>query len=238
MFDSLAVNISADKRYSQGDVFGALEEYRLALLADENNILAWNSLGVCLAGAGRAAEARRAFEEAVKRAPGEPAGHYNLGTACATLGDAAEAAAQFRTCLDLDPGHVYACIRLGELAESRGDGDEARRLYERAAVADPASSLPHRCLARLELRERHPDKARERLHQALLRNPQDAFSLHLMARLYLDGDEDPELAETLARQSVALRPDRKAAWLELARALEAQGRHRDAREARVRAAEL
>ena len=65
-----------------------------------------------------------------------------------------------------------------------------------------------------------------------------AFSLHLMARLYLDGDEDPELAETLARQSVALRPDRKAAWLELARALEAQGRHRDAREARVRAAEL
>lgn len=238
VFDSLAVNISADKRYSQGDVFGALEEYRLALLADENNILAWNSLGVCLAGAGRAAEARRAFEEAVKRAPGEPAGHYNLGTACATLGDAAEAAAQFRTCLDLDPGHVYACIRLGELAESRGDGDEARRLYERAAVADPASSLPHRCLARLELRERHPDKARERLHQALLRNPQDAFSLHLMARLYLDGDEDPELAETLARQSVALRPDRKAAWLELARALEAQGRHRDAREARVRAAEL
>lgn len=238
VFDSLAVTISADKRYSQGDVFGALEEYRLALLADENNILAWNSLGVCLAGAGRSAEARRAFEEAVRHGPGEPAGHYNLGTACAALGDTDEAAAQFRACLELDPGHVYACVRLGELAENRGDGAEARRLYERAAEADPAGSLPHRRLARLELRERHPDKARERLHQSLLRNPQDAFSLHLMARLYLDGGEDPELAETLARQSVALRPDRKAAWLELARALEAQGRHRDAREARVRASAL
>lgn len=238
VFDSLAVNISADKRYSQGDVFGAMEEYRLALLADEENTLAWNSLGVCLAGLGRAAEARRAFEEAARRKPGDPAGHYNLGTACVTLGDAEAAAVQFRSCLDLDPGHVYACVRLGELAESRGDSAEARRRYEQALEADPASSLPHRCLARLEWRERRPDKARERLHQSLLRDPQDAFSLHLMARLYLDGGEDPELAETLARQSVALRPDRKAAWLELARALEAQGRHRDAREARVRAAGL
>lgn len=238
VFDSLAINISADKRYSQGDVFGAMEEYRLALLADEENTLAWNSLGVCLAGLGRTAEARRAFEEAVRRKPDDPAGHYNLGTACVALGENEAAAEQFRACLDLEPRHVYACVRLGELAEGRDDGAEARRRYEQALEADPASSLPHRCLARLEWREQRPDKARERLHQSLLRNPQDAFSLHLMARMYLDGDEDPELAETLARQSVALRPDRKAAWLELARALEAQGRHRDAREARVKAAGL
>ena len=51
------------------------------------------------------------------------------------------------------------------------------------------------------------------MHQALLRNPQDALSLHLMAKMYLDGGEDAELAETLARQSVALRPERRAAWL-------------------------
>ncbi len=73
------------------------------------------------------------------------------------------------------------------------------------------------------------------MHQALLRNPQDALSLHLMAKMYLDGGEDAELAETLARQSVALRPERRAAWLELARALEAQGREREAQQARVRA---
>ena len=56
--------------------------------------------------------------------------------------------------------------------------------------------------------------------------------------LYLDGGEDAELAEALARQSVALRPDRRAAWLELARALEVQGREREARDARIRAAEV
>lgn len=63
-------------------------------------------------------------------------------------------------------------------------------------------------------------------------------SLHLLAGMYLDGGEDAELAEALARQSVALRPDRRAAWLELARALEVQGREREARDARIRAAEV
>lgn len=57
-----------------------------------------------------------------------------------------------------------------------------------------------------------------------------------MARMYLDGGEDAELAEALARQSVALRPERRAVWLELARALEAQGREREAQEIRIRAA--
>ena len=238
VFDSLAINISADKHYSQGDVFGAMKEYHLALLADEDNTLAWNSLGVCLAGLGRHGDARGAFEEAVKRRPGDPAGHYNLGTVHMALGEREQAAGRFRACLDLDPHHPFALIRLGELAESGRDKAEARRCYERALRDDPGSSSPYLRLARLEWGERRPDKAREFLHQALQRNPRDAFSLHFLARLYLDGGEDPELAESLIRQSLALRPDRKAAWLELARALEIRGLHRDAREARIRAGDL
>lgn len=235
VFDSLALNISADKKYSQGDLFGALEEYRLALLADEDNILAWNSLGVCLSGLGRKGEAMRAFEEAVRRRPDDAAAHYNLGTACVASGNAEEAESRFLTCLNLNPSHFYARIRLGELAEKRGDMTAAREYFRGAQEADGASPLPHRCMARLELKGGRPDKARECLHQALLRNPQDALSLHLMAKMYLDGGEDAELAEALARQSVALRPERRAAWLELARALEAQGREREAQEARIRA---
>ena len=93
-------------------------------------------------------------------------------------------------------------------------------------------------MARLALRLQQPEalaEAREHLHQALRKNPRDAVSLSLMAKLYLDGGEDPELAEALARQSVALRPERKSGWLELARALETLGRSREAREALLRA---
>ena len=237
-FGSLALNISADKRHCCGDVFGAIEEYKKALLADEDNVLAWNSLGVCMATLGRHAEARRFFEEALQRTPDDPALAYNLGAVCQSLHDNEAAAEHFRSCLRLSPTHMYALIRLGQIAEASDRLDEARLRFESAAALDAASPLPHRHLARLALRLDKPDQAREHLHQALLRNPRDAAALGLMANLYLDGGEDPELAESLARQSVALRPDHKSGWLVLARALEVRGQLADANKALMKAGEL
>lgn len=237
LFDSLALNISADKRHCRGDVFGAVEEYKLALLADDANALAWNSLGVCMAGLGRRSEARRLFEEALRRAPDDPDPAYNLGAVCQSLGELEEAEARFHACLALDPSHLYAKVRLGQLAAAADRLDEAARLFEEAAGMDDRSALPHRHLAGLALRQRRTDTAREHLHQALLRNPRDAAALTMMARLYLDGGEDPELAESLARQAVAHRPESKQGWLVLARALDTRGRHAEAREARLKAGE-
>ena len=238
IFGSVAINISADKRHCRGDVFGALEEYRLALLADDNNALAWNSLGICMAGLGRHEEARRHFEEALKRAPDDAALTYNLGTACLRLGDVQAARDHFARCLALRPDHLYAALRLGQIAEQSGRVDEAEALYKAIAVRNTSSSLPYQSLARIALRDGQSTAAREYLHQALLRDPRDAEALMLMARLYLDGGEDAELAESLARQSVALRPDRKSGWLELARALEARGLAREARSALLKAEAL
>lgn len=238
VLDSLALNISADKLHCRGDVFGAMEEYKEALLADADNALAWNSLGVCMAGLGRHEEARTHFHEALRRAPDDAATAYNLGAACQRLGDLAAARSYYENCLTLAPDHLYATIRLGQLAE-RNDDLAAARVHYRAAVGqDPDSALPHRHLARIALREANPHAARECLHQALQRNPRDAESLTLLAHLYLDGGEDPELAETLARQSVALRPDSKNAWRTLARALEARGLHNQASGALVKADEI
>lgn len=237
VLDSLALNISADKQYSRGDTFGAIEEYKQALLADENNTMAWNSLGVCMASLGRHSEARRHFGESLSRKPGDPMTLYNLGTVCQSEGDAAAARDCFRKCLRNAPGHVYALIRLGQLAEGEKHFVQARQYYTKAAKLDGGAALTCRHLARLCMRQGRPDEAREHLHEALLHNPQDALALHLMARLYLDGGEDPEIAEVMARQSVALRPDLKQGWLELARALQARGRDHDAREALLRAGE-
>lgn len=238
VFDSLALNISADKRHCRGDVFGAVEEYKTALLADPDNALAWNSLGVCMAGLGRPEEALRHFEEARKRTPQDPALAYNLGVVCQSLNDESAAERHFLTCLELAPGHVHALIRLGRLAEKRGDVAEAERRFAAAAAADSRSPLPYRHLARLAFRNGRSHEAREHLHQALLRDPRDALSLSLMAELYLEGGEDPELARSLARQSVALHPERKAGWRVLARSLEAVGQTAQAREAWLKAGEL
>ena len=95
-----------------------------------------------------------------------------------------------------------------------------------------------RHLARLSLKRGGgggDDEAREYLHKALLYNPTDAFSLHMMAKLYLDSGQDPAIAETMARQSAALRPEQKAFWSELARALTAQGQQGEAAAASAKA---
>ena len=242
--NSLALNISADRRYALGDVFGAIDEYKLALLADAENVLARNSLGVCMAALGRYHEARRHFLEALRykgdAGPERQARiaqtHYNLGTVCQQLGERRSAARYYRECIKDAPEHVYAHLRLGQLCEEGGRRNEARRFYELAAAIEDRQSeqageqrpsLARRYLARLAARQRHGGEARELLHDTLLRNPFDAAAMLLLARLYLDGDEDPAMAELLARKSVGLR-DTPEGWQVLARALRALGREEEA----------
>lgn len=232
VFNSLAMNISADRKFSQGDIFGAVEEYRMALFADADNILAWNSLGICLASLGRYAEARNAFEVAYACEKQDPATCYNLGTANLALDDRETAKEYFLACLSQEKDHLFARIRLGEIAEKELMFDDALEQYTQASIDNPKNSVPFRCLARLYILNGQKERARELLQLALQKNAEDAVSLQLLAGLYLDGGEDAHLAEVLARQSVALLPWRRTAWAELARALEAQGRFPEAAEVR------
>lgn len=235
IFNSLAINISADKKQCKGDLFTAIEEYKLSLLADKNNALAWNSLGVCIASLGRYSEAKRHFEEALQLLPTEPMIFYNLGMTYQNLGDITSAMKHFHNCLCLYPTHLYATIRLGTLAESTNNIQEALSYYNKALSEHKEHVLPYRHLANLAFKEGEKEKAREYLHKALSYNPHDTTTLMLMAKMYLDSGEDPEIAEVLSRQCVAQRPDIKSNWVEFARALEAQGKKSEANKAWLKA---
>ena len=237
VFDTLAMTISADKRFSHGDALGAMNEYKQALLADETNALAWNSLGVTLARLGRHTEARTHFGRAIALDP-EANALYNMGYTCQCLGERDEAGAYFNRCLEKAPDHLYALVRLGQLAENEDDFARARDFYDRAGTEPSGKAVTRRYLAGLCLREGKTEEARELLHEALALDPQSAVALQMLAELYLDGGEDAEVAESLARQSVVLRPERKSGWLALSRALERGGRSREAREALMRAGAL
>ncbi len=232
IFDSLAINISADRKFSQNDIFGALEEYRMSLLADSENILAWNSLGVCLAELARHSEARQAFERAYACKQDDISTCYNLGNSNLTLGDKDRAKEYFLTCILHDKKHLYARIRLGEIAEKEGDLTEALKQYSIALEDNPENSMPYRYLAKMHLKDNNNDKARELLQISLQKNPDDAISLQILADIYLDAKEDAELAEALIRQSLALMPKSRAALATLAKALEIQGRTTEAMEVR------
>jgi tetratricopeptide (TPR) repeat protein len=236
VFGSLALNISADKHYSKGELFKAIEEYEWALLADKENADAWNSLGFCMASLSRHHEAQRYFSEALKRNPDDAVALYNLGMACLNLGKEAAARRHFNTCLARRPEYVFAHIRLGQMAAKKGRLTTARRRFLQAAERKEGAGLAHRLLARLALRGNKAAQAREYLYMALQHNPRDAQAMHMLAKLCLDSGEDPAVAESLARQSAALMPELAAAWQELGRALKAQGRETEAAAAWARAA--
>lgn len=238
MIDSLALNIRADRIFAQGDVYGAIEEYKLALLADQDNNLARNSLGISLAGLDRLAEAARCFEDVLSRDPADVMALYNAGNVALKSGDIKGAGEFYRRCLEHNPGHLWSSLRLGQIAERDKSWNEARRHYLEAARQEGGEALTRTALARLAVRRERPEEARELLHQALVHNPHDAYALHLLATLCLDAGEDAEIAETLARQSVAIRPYQKAYWMTLARAFETGGKKEEATQALTRAAEL
>jgi len=238
LVNSLALTIAADRLFSQDDLFEAVEEYKQALLADEENTLARNSLGVCLARLGRLDQAKQHFAGVVRRQKNDIMAHYNLGYICQKLGETAEARTAYRRCLKLDPSHLYSLIRLGQLAERQGNLTLARKYYYQAKAAPGGEGMTHRHLARLNAAQNRMDEAREHVQRALAHDPMDAFSLSLQAKIYLEGGEDPAIAEALARQSVALRPDQKPFWLQLARALDVQDKKMESLDALAKAASL
>jgi len=234
VFDSLSLNVSADRLFAEGDLYGAVEEFKLALLADSGNTLARNSLGICYAQMGKADLARREFEQVVAAEPDNVMAHYNLGWACQRLGEIASARAAYENCLSLDPGHGFSLVRLGSLAEAAGDLSSAEDLYQKALDMPGTEAAALRPLARVALAQGDPGRARECLHLALAANHNDAQALHMLARLYLDSGEDPQIAEVLARQAAALMPEHQDFWDTLVLALNRQGRTEDALKAEAR----
>jgi diguanylate cyclase (GGDEF)-like protein len=234
LFDSISLTISADRMFTKGDFYLALEEYQRALIIDPDNLLARNSLGICYARLGRMAEAKKHFKTVVDQGKGDLMPLYNFGCACVKTGDQQAARQAFARCLDIDPTHVYSLIRLGQLAEKDGDVQAAEQYYLKAGETEQGKGMAAHHLAKLAMDRGEQDKAREFLHQALIFDPNDAFALNMLAKLYLDRGEDPEIAENLARQSVHLRPDIPSMWIEVARALETRGKTDEARTAQLR----
>jgi diguanylate cyclase (GGDEF)-like protein len=241
-FDSVSLNISADRLFAQGEIYDAIAEYKKALTVDEGNLLARNSLGVCYARLNKYAKARTIFQDLTGLHPAHIMPLYNFGCACLKDGDPVAARQAFEQVLTIRPDHVYALIRLGLMAEEEGDFERAWNLYEQVrAMSDgehlaATHNLAYRYLARLAFRRDDRDTAREYLHQAITANPQDAHSFHLLATIYLERGDDPEIAESLARQSVHLKADSPAFWEVLITALEQQGKSEEASQTKIRAA--
>jgi small glutamine-rich tetratricopeptide repeat-containing protein alpha len=99
--------------------------------------------------AGRAAEARYCYQQAIDLNPSNPVFHSNLAAALTALGEYEEAVESSQTAVELDPDYAKAWSRLGTALKCLGRKEEALEAFEQSAQLDPKNEQVRQSIAQL-----------------------------------------------------------------------------------------
>jgi glutathione synthase/RimK-type ligase-like ATP-grasp enzyme len=109
---------------------------------DDFNAL--NEFGGLLTSVGAIDAARRVYQEAIDRHPGNPIGHVNLANLLLRSSEHEAARAHYQTALRIDPELRAAHQGLGAVLSDLGDRATARRHFEQGFRGSAISTLPYR----------------------------------------------------------------------------------------------
>ncbi len=206
-FDGVSLNISGDKLYENGNIQGAIDEFKLALLLDPSNVNVHNSLGVCYGLQGEYEAAIEEFKTAASIDPQEYMAMFNLGLVH-TLKNQPEQALDFFLNADKINGDVYeVAFQSGKLYFESGALKKARPYIERAVKLDPDSGAAHRYLGECYAAENMIREAITAYKKAIRLNPHDAASMSALGCLLDDQGENPEITLMFCRESVGISPE-------------------------------
>jgi tetratricopeptide (TPR) repeat protein len=206
-FDGVSLNISGDKLYENGDLQGAIDEFKRALLIDPSNVNVHNSLGVCYGLRGEYESAIEAFKTVASIEPGEYMAMFNLGLVYA-LRKQPERALEFFLNADKINGDVHeVAFQSGKLYFESGDLEKAKPFLERAAKLDPDSGAVYRYLGECYAAGNLTPEAISAYKKAIRYNPHDAAAMSALGCLFDDQGENPEITLMFCRESVGLSPE-------------------------------
>ncbi|MGD1020896.1 MAG: tetratricopeptide repeat protein, partial [Verrucomicrobiia bacterium] len=117
--------------------------WRDTLTKNPNAWLAHNNLGTALLRAGKLAEARAHFEQAVRLEPDYPEAHCNLGVVLQKLGKLTEAKQQYEEAVRVNPNFAEAHYDMGVTLFVAGRISEAVQEYEQALRIKPDYTEAH-----------------------------------------------------------------------------------------------
>ncbi len=203
IFDSITFNLRGDRYFLSRDIISAVAEYKRAIALDEANHVAINSLGVCFVKLGELCKAIELFENAFELDQNITY-CYNLGSAYLKLKDYEKAKKAYLKCYQLDPSHIFTIIRLAQLFEISGELDKAEQFYKK--VNPKKYPFVLRLLGKISLAKKDLTKAKQLLEEAIRQNPDDSEAIFLLGKLYLENFKDKNMAITLIKKSIALRP--------------------------------
>jgi tetratricopeptide (TPR) repeat protein len=207
-FDAVSLNISGDNLYQNGDIEGAIAEFKTALLLDPSDINVRNSLGVCYGILGDYKKALKEFKATLKLDPDEIMALYNIGLVNMLTGKNAEALKYF---LDADRKKeediFEVAFQIGRVYLDMGNSEMAKEFLEKALKLNPQSwSVLHslgECCTALNM----TDEAISAYKKAIRLNPNDAESLSALGCLFDLLGENPEITTIFCQQSIDIAPE-------------------------------
>jgi tetratricopeptide (TPR) repeat protein len=206
-FDAVSLNISGDKLYQNGDINGAIKEFKTALLFDPTDVNVHNSLGVCYAVLGDFPKAIKEFKEAIRLAPEEIMPMYNAGLSYQLMGKKTKALNHFLKAGSLGENLFEINFQTGKLLLEMGKPEEGKIYIEKALKLKPESSPALFYLGEIFTATGMADEAEAAYKKAIKINPNDAASLSSLGLLYQENGRNRDIAMTFCRQSVEIAPD-------------------------------
>jgi tetratricopeptide (TPR) repeat protein len=228
VFGPKALNISGDHLFEEGDLRGAMEEYRKGLLLDPGYLNLLNSLGVCHGRLDEHKEALAAFDEVLGLDPDNLMAHFNKGFSLLKAGRLEEALGSLKKADDVERGNYEVLFHLGRTALELGEIDLALDSLNRAGEIKGRHGELHRLLGQAKLNKGDREGALDAFKKAVKFNPDDAESLSFLGVLFTEQAGDHEVALSLFQRSVELDPTNSLFRQRLGKLLYAMGDYQGA----------
>jgi tetratricopeptide (TPR) repeat protein len=207
IFDAVSLNINGDQLYEKGDIGGAIEEFKQALLLDPTNVNVHNSLGVCYGVQGEYKKAIKQFEATIALDSKEYMAVYNLGLINMLSGHKDKALSFFGKANGLAADVFEIVFQTGKLYMENGDYEKAKTFLEQASGLNPAAGAVFRYLGECHVAAGRPKAAITAYKKAVKQNPSDAASLSALGCLFDKQGENLEIATMFCQESVGLSPE-------------------------------
>lgn len=207
VFDAVSLNISGDRYYQEGDIQGAVTEFKTALALDPSNINVHNSLGVCYGVLGELKSALKEFETTLALDSKEFMAIYNIGLTHQLMGNLEPALKFFLQAGDLKSDVYEITLNTGHLLFKTGSAEKAMAFLEKSVKLKPDSALAFRYLADCFKNLGRIKEAIDAYKKAVKLHPYDADSISALGWLFAKSGENLEIAIMFCRQAVELAPD-------------------------------
>ena len=161
--------------YNQGDVDGAIRQWRKAIDQAPGYAEAHYRIGVALQERGELPQAITALREATRLNPDDATIHIHLARACEAAGNTQDALAAYRAALQLVPTSAHVHHRIGHVLAAQGDLAGAMQAWRQTIHLQPDYAYAYVSLGRALGQTGQKDEAVAAYEQALQLDPRAPF---------------------------------------------------------------